>query len=177
MPVVKCVNILSVARIGALFGIVMGLVWGAFFGTIAAARMGRFVPGLGAIRGVALIVIMPVIGVIAGFIGGAIHAFLYNMFAGWVGGITLEFQQQLQVNHLPIRVGLTSGYIVNRGFLTFTPRLTRIHIHESPVIMHGALQLLCDLPSLQPCMGIFWLPGRQPPEDSQTCQGTMPAMP
>ncbi len=33
------------------------------------------------------------IGVIAGFIGGAIHAFLYNMFAGWVGGINLEFQQ------------------------------------------------------------------------------------
>jgi len=93
MPVVKSVNIMSVARIGALFGIVMGLVWGIFFGTIAAARIGRFTPGLGAISGIALIVIMPVIGVIAGFVGGAIHAFLYNVFAGWVGGINLEFQQ------------------------------------------------------------------------------------
>jgi len=51
---------------------------------------------------------------------------------------------------------------------TFTLRLTRIHIHGLPVIVHGALQLLCDLPSLQPCMGIFWLQGCQPATDSQT---------
>jgi hypothetical protein len=36
---------------------------------------------------------MPVFGAIMGFIMGAIHAFLYNVFAGWVGGIGLEFQQ------------------------------------------------------------------------------------
>jgi hypothetical protein len=93
MTVVKSVNILSVAKIGALFGIVMGLVWGIFFGTIAASRIGRIAPGMGAMSGIALIVIMPVMGVIVGFIGGAIHAFLYNVFAGWVGGINLEFQQ------------------------------------------------------------------------------------
>jgi hypothetical protein len=93
MPVVKSVNILSVAKIGALFGIVMGLVWGIFFGTIAASRIGRVAPGIGAVSGVALIVIMPVLGLIAGFIAGAVHAFLYNIFAGWVGGINLEFQQ------------------------------------------------------------------------------------
>lgn len=60
---------------------------------------------------------------------------------------------------------------------TFTLRLTRIHIHGLPVIVHGALQLLCDLPSLQPCMGILWLQGCQPATDSQTRQGAMPAMP
>jgi len=93
MPVVKSVNIMSVAKIGALFGIVMGLVWGIFLGTMAASRIGRIAPGLGAVSGVAVIIIMPVMGVIAGFIAGAIHAFLYNVFAGWVGGINLEFQQ------------------------------------------------------------------------------------
>ncbi len=45
MPVVKSVTIMSVARIGALSGIVMGLIWGIFFGTIAAAWIGRFAPG------------------------------------------------------------------------------------------------------------------------------------
>ncbi len=81
------------AKIGALFGIVMGLAWGIFFGTIAASRIGHVAPGIGAVSGVALIVIMPVMGLIAGFIAGAVHAFLYNVFAGWVGGINLEFQQ------------------------------------------------------------------------------------
>ena len=47
----------------------------------------------GAVSGVAVLIFMPVFGAIMGFITGAIHAFLYNIFAGWVGGINLEFQQ------------------------------------------------------------------------------------
>jgi hypothetical protein len=94
MPVVKSVDILSVAKIGTLFGVVMGLVWGIFYGLIAASMMGRFAPmWFGAVSGVAVLIIMPVFGTIMGFIGGAIHAFLYNVFAGWVGGINLEFQE------------------------------------------------------------------------------------
>jgi len=72
------------------------LLWdwcgGIFFGTITASRIGRVAPGIGEVSGVALIVIMPVMGLIAGFIAGAVHAFLYNVFAGWAGGINLEFQ-------------------------------------------------------------------------------------
>jgi hypothetical protein len=60
---------------------------------------------------------------------------------------------------------------------TFTLRLTRIHIDGLPVIVHGALKLLCDLPSMQPCMGILWLQGCQSATDSQTGQGTVPAVP
>jgi hypothetical protein len=94
MPVLKSIDILSVARIGALFGIVMGFVWGIFYGLLAASVMGRFAPmWFGAVSGVAILIIMPVFGAIMGFIMGAIHAFLYNVFAGWVGGIGLEFQQ------------------------------------------------------------------------------------
>jgi len=94
MPVVRSVDILSVAKIGTLFGIVMGLVWGIFYGLIAASMMGRFAPlWFGAVSGVAVLVFMPIFGAIMGFIMGAIHAFLYNVFAGWVGGINLEFQQ------------------------------------------------------------------------------------
>ncbi|HJX56551.1 MAG TPA: DUF3566 domain-containing protein [Methanoregula sp.] len=94
MPVVRSVDILSVAKIVALFGIVMGLVWGIFYGLIAASMMGRFAPlWFGAGSGVVVLVVMPIFGAIMGFIMGTIHAFLYNIFAGWVGGIKLEFQQ------------------------------------------------------------------------------------
>jgi hypothetical protein len=93
MPVVQRIDILSVAKIGALFGLVMGIVWGIFYGMLAAAMLGRFAPGFGAMGGIALLIIMPVCGIIMGFIMGAVHAFLYNVFAGWVGGIRLEFKE------------------------------------------------------------------------------------
>lgn len=93
MPVLKSVDIVSVAKIGALFGIVMGLVWGIFYGLLAASMMGRVAPlWFGAISGVAVLIIMPVLGAVLGFIMGGVHAFLYNVFSGWVGGISLEFQ-------------------------------------------------------------------------------------
>ncbi len=83
MPVVKSVDILSVAKIGALFGIVMGLVWGIFYGLIAASMMGRFAPlWFGAVSGVAVLVFMPILGAIMGFIMGAIHAFLITYLRG-----------------------------------------------------------------------------------------------
>ena len=93
MPVVQHVDILSLAKIGALFGFVMGIVWGIMYGMLAAAMLGRFAPGFGAVGGIAVLIIMPVCGVIMGFIMGAVHAFLYNVFAGWVGGIRLEFRE------------------------------------------------------------------------------------
>jgi hypothetical protein len=93
VTVVKSVDILSVAKIGALLGIGIGLVWGIFYGFIAVSMMGRFVPGwTGAVSGVVILIIMPLVGALTGFIKGAIHAFLDNVFAGLVGGINREFQ-------------------------------------------------------------------------------------
>ncbi len=51
MPVLHSIDILSVAKIGALFGLVMGIVWGIFYGMLAAAMLGRFAPGFGASGG------------------------------------------------------------------------------------------------------------------------------
>ena len=93
MPVVQRIDILSVAKIGALFGLVMGIIWGIFYGMLAAAMLGRFAPGFGALGGIALLIVMPIGGIIMGFIMGAVHAFLYNEFAGWVGGIRVEFNE------------------------------------------------------------------------------------
>jgi len=36
---------------------------------------------------------MPITFAIPGFIVGAIGAFIYNLVAGWIGGIEMDFEQ------------------------------------------------------------------------------------
>jgi len=60
---------------------------------------------------------------------------------------------------------------------TFTPRPGGVDIPMNPDSGHGTFQLLCKLPSLQPCMGILRLTACQPAKGTQTGYGAMPAMP
>jgi hypothetical protein len=87
MPILKSIDILSTAKIYGLFGVVIGLVLGIFYGLVAT---GRFVLGFG---GIALVIVMPILCGVMMFFYSAICAFLYNVFAKWVGGVKLEFQQ------------------------------------------------------------------------------------
>jgi hypothetical protein len=100
---------------------------------------------------------------------------LYNTFAGWVGGIN-PGTKIITADHPsnPYEPGTLYTWIPD---CTFALRLTCIHIPGSPVIIHGARQLLSDMPSLQPHLGILWLPGCQSPADAQTGEGTVPTMP
>jgi hypothetical protein len=93
MPILKSVDIMSLAKITTLFGVVIGLVMGIFYGIVATVIGIHRGFALGAIAGIALVFIMPILGAVCGFISGVVHAFLYNVFAKWVGGINLEFQQ------------------------------------------------------------------------------------
>ena len=45
--------------------------------------------GLTAFGGFATFIIMVILGIIGGFILGAVIAFLYNVFAGWIGGVEI----------------------------------------------------------------------------------------
>jgi len=93
MTVLKHVGVMSMAKITALFGLVAGLIYGILFSTMAAA-FAPLIPGLGATGagalGIFIVVIGAILGLIVGFISGAIQAFLYNVFAGWVGGIQVD---------------------------------------------------------------------------------------
>jgi hypothetical protein len=93
MPILKSVDIMSLAKIATLFGVVVGVVMGIFYGVIAAMVGIHRGFAIGAIAGIALVFIMPILGAVCGFISGVVHAFLYNVFAKWVGGVNLEFQQ------------------------------------------------------------------------------------
>jgi len=76
------------ALIGLLFGgfvSIFALVGAAAGGTSEAA-IGGIIGGLGAI------VFMPLFYGVAGFVGGAVGAFIYNIVAAMVGGISLEIE-------------------------------------------------------------------------------------
>ncbi|MFA4877339.1 MAG: hypothetical protein WC586_07985 [Methanoregula sp.] len=90
MAVLKSIDIISWAKIEALFGIVFGLFYGVLFAVMGAAvGSSRGLPGLEAF-GLMTIIIFPIIFAIMGFICGAIMAFLYNFFASKIGGIQIE---------------------------------------------------------------------------------------
>jgi hypothetical protein len=87
MQELKKMGVLSVAKIYAAFGAIGGFLLGVFMTLIGAAAIG----GLsGLYFGVASIIIFPILYAILGFVGGAIFAFLYNLIAGWIGGIEIE---------------------------------------------------------------------------------------
>ena len=96
VSVLRHIGVLSTARIVALLGLVIGLVYGILIAVFAAAYAG-VTPGLSGMGGLGaggvpvMIIVFTVIGgAIGGFIYGAVIAFLYNAFAGWVGGIELD---------------------------------------------------------------------------------------
>ena len=62
-------------------GIVAGGVLGSLFGDAG---------GVGFVGGFMAIITMPIMYGIFGFIGGAIQAFIYNLAAGFIGGVRIE---------------------------------------------------------------------------------------
>jgi hypothetical protein len=97
MHIVKSIGILSVAKMmGAIYA-VLGLIFIPIFLIAGMAGMlaGQREAALGAGVMLVLALIFPVIYGAIGFIAGAITALLYNLFAGWVGGIELRLQAPL----------------------------------------------------------------------------------
>lgn len=81
---------------GALYAL-MGLIFGAIFALMAMAGVAMHGPDgapaevPGAIFGVGAIILFPIIYGIGGFIGRLIMGALYNLVAGMVSGIQLNF--------------------------------------------------------------------------------------
>ena len=91
MTELKKVGVFSVAKIFAVISLIIGLLVGIIvliFGGIATIFMPQAAYAAGA--GIVVIIFTAVGGAIGGFIYGAIAAFIYNLAAGWFGGIEVE---------------------------------------------------------------------------------------
>ena len=96
MHVIQSVKVLSVAKImGAVYGAI-GLLFLPFILLMGVA--GSLAPRQGGQGNLALIfslffgLFAPIIYGAIGFVTGALSAFLYNLFAKWVGGIEVQVQ-------------------------------------------------------------------------------------
>jgi hypothetical protein len=100
---IKKLGILSVAKMQGVMGLVIGLIIGVIYGLIIIAysllgasilkgNSSLAVGGGGVVVGIVAMIAIPIIYGIIGFIGGAIGALLYNLFAGMVGGVEIEVE-------------------------------------------------------------------------------------
>lgn len=103
---IKKLGILSVGKIYAVMMLVMSLLisipYGLFiiiFSVIGGASAGSqdgiaglMVGGGGIIFGLVVMIGIPILYAIMGFIGGILSALVYNIFAGMVGGVEIEVE-------------------------------------------------------------------------------------
>lgn len=101
---VKRVGVLSFAKmlgvVWACLGLIIGVIYGLIFMVFGAALMasgGRgneaAVGGVsGIVVGLVMMVGIPIFYGVMGFIGGAISAVVYNVAAGFVGGVELGLE-------------------------------------------------------------------------------------
>ena len=86
----SCAKIAGIlyAALGAIIGVLVALF--SLTGALASDSFGR--AGLGAVVGVGAIVIAPIFYGCLGFVFALIAAALYNVAAGFVGGVELDVQ-------------------------------------------------------------------------------------
>ena len=97
-------NVFSVAKIqgfltfviGLLIGVIYGfafMIFGAAISSLAPHGDSQAMGGVGAIViGLVIMIAVPILYGILGFIGGAIGALVYNLAAGVVGGVKFELE-------------------------------------------------------------------------------------
>ncbi len=99
---IKRIAPLSTAKIAALVYIAISLPFAIFIFwlvSLAAPVRNSFsngfpFTGLGFMEGTLMLIILPVIYGVVGFVMTLVGAWLYNVVAGWVGGIEIEVQTQ-----------------------------------------------------------------------------------
>lgn len=77
--------------ISALVGLILGLFLGLFSGMLAAIPNANF-PNIGPIGIVLFPILYAILLFIAGFVEGIIIAALYNLVAGWIGGVEIQLE-------------------------------------------------------------------------------------
>lgn len=86
------IGVMSAAKIEAIIMLIFGLIIGIIFaimGQIAESATGM--EGF-AVFGWGAVIFWPILYGIIGFISGAIGAAIYNVAAGWIGGIEIKLE-------------------------------------------------------------------------------------
>lgn len=96
------IGVLSAAKMLGVMYALFGLIFGAFFSLLSVLGAAVNNGGHGGsgipfpFVGIGAIIILPIMYGLMGFIGGAIAAAIYNVVAGFAGGIEMDFQRRAQ---------------------------------------------------------------------------------
>ena len=94
--IVKRIGPVSVGKVAGTLYAVIGLIIGGVISLIAMAGSAMADTsggaGFGALLGVGAIVVFPILYGCLGFVFTMIAAALYNLVAGWVGGVEVDLQ-------------------------------------------------------------------------------------
>lgn len=85
----------SAAKVGGVLYALIGLIFGALFSLFAmvgGGMAGADAMPFAGLFGAGAIIVFPILYGCAGFICMFIGAVLYNVVAGWVGGISLDLE-------------------------------------------------------------------------------------
>lgn len=97
MVELRKLGVLSVAKINAVLSAFMGFIIGIFYAVLGAVMDAAGAPLVQGISPIlvsfGLVLVMPIIYGILGFISGLILAALYNLFASLFGGIEMKFKK------------------------------------------------------------------------------------
>jgi|RhiMethySRZTD1v2_1073278.scaffolds.fasta_scaffold877885_2 hypothetical protein len=100
--VLRSVGVLSVGKISGAIGVFIGLIFGFFFAMLSAAgvalKQGNGAPIPAMFAGIGVLIIAPLFYGIFMFIMGIIYAAIYNLLAGFVGGIEMDFERRLPIS-------------------------------------------------------------------------------
>jgi hypothetical protein len=115
MRTIKSVGVLSVGKVLGLLYAAMGVIVVPFFllfSALGALSGEAAAAGFGLAMAIAMTIFLPIFYGVAGFIGGVIMAFIYNLIAGRLGGIEIELtpapQPQLPAPFSPPAIPSTS---------------------------------------------------------------------
>lgn len=95
--IIKRIDPMSVAKItgiiAAVFGLIAGVIFflfGTLFSAMPSGQGGSL--ALGMFGGFMGIIFLPIMYGVFGFLGGLIQAWVYNIAAGWVGGVRFDVE-------------------------------------------------------------------------------------
>jgi hypothetical protein len=91
---IQSVGVAQFAKVLGILYLFMGICFAVLFYLFSMAMPGGSgtMPMLGIGRGIGVVLVMPLIYAFFGMLFGALFAWVYNMVAGWVGGIELDLQ-------------------------------------------------------------------------------------
>ncbi len=93
--ILKSISVRSAAKLAGLLYVLMGLVIGAIVSLVALLGLsvsGNTEEQAGFLFGVGAVVFIPVFYGVAGYIGTAIATALFNLVAGWAGGLEIDIE-------------------------------------------------------------------------------------